>query len=73
VTFAATLKAKLAYCPVGVTVGEGHRDYDRDLATVFKEREPANRTREPANRRTVITKDRDDGVESKTIIHHDRD
>ncbi len=65
-TFAATLKAKLAYCPVGVTVGEGHRDYDRDLATVFKEREPANRT-------TVITKDRDDGVESKTIIHHDRD
>jgi hypothetical protein len=66
VTFAATLKAKLAYCPVGVTVGEGHRDYDRDLATVFKEREPANRT-------TVITKDRDDGVESKTIIHHDRD
>jgi hypothetical protein len=66
VTFAATLKAKLAYCPDGVTVGEGHRDYDRDLATVFKEREPANRT-------TVITKDRDDGVESKTIIHHDRD
>jgi hypothetical protein len=54
----------------GVTVGEGHRDYDRDRdrdrTTVIKEREPTDRT-------TVIKKERDDGVESKTIIHHDRD
>jgi hypothetical protein len=54
----------------GVTVGEGHRDYDRDRdrdrdrTTVIKEREPSDRT-------TVIKKERDDGVESKTIIHRD--
>jgi hypothetical protein len=54
----------------GVTVGEGHRDYDRDRdrdrdrTTVIKEREPTDRT--------VIKKERGDGVESKTIIH-DRD
>jgi hypothetical protein len=54
----------------GVTVGEGHRDYDRDRdrdrTTVIKEREPADRT-------TIIKKDRDDGVESKTVIHRDKD
>jgi hypothetical protein len=53
---------------VGVTVGDGHRDYDRDRdrdrTTVIKEREPADRT-------TVIKKEHDDGVETKTIIHHD--
>jgi hypothetical protein len=54
---------------VGVTVGDGHRDRDydrdrRDRTTVIKEREPADRT-------TVIKKDHDDGVETKTIIHHD--
>jgi hypothetical protein len=49
---------------VGVTVGEGHRDYDRDRTTVIKEREPVDRT-------TVIKKEHDDGVETKTIIHHD--
>jgi hypothetical protein len=57
----------------GVTVGDGHRDYDRDRdrdrdrdsTTVIKEREPADRT-------TVIKKDNDDGVRSKTIIK-DRD
>jgi hypothetical protein len=53
----------------GVTVGEGHRDMDRDRdrdrTTVIKEREPAERT-------TVIKKDNDDGVRSKTIIK-DRD
>jgi hypothetical protein len=37
-----------------------------ETITVIKEREPANRT-------TVIKKDRDNGFESKTIIHHDRD
>ncbi len=55
----------------GVTVGESHRDYyrdrDRDRVTVIK------RHREPGERTTVIKKDYGDGVESKTIIHHDRD
>ena len=55
----------------GVTVGEGHRDYDRDRdrdreRTVIKEREPSDRT-------TIIKRDHGDGVESKTIIHHDND
>jgi hypothetical protein len=51
----------------GVTVGEGHRDVVRehDRTTVIKEREPADRT-------TVIKKEHDDGVRSKTIIK-DRD
>jgi hypothetical protein len=51
----------------GVTVGEGHRDYDRDRVqekTVIKEREPSDRT-------TVIKKERGDGTESKTVIHKD--
>jgi hypothetical protein len=51
----------------GVTVGESHRDYDRDRVrekTVIKEREPTDRT-------TVIKKERGDGVESKTVIHKD--
>jgi hypothetical protein len=52
----------------GVTVGESHRDYDRDRVrekTIIKEHEPTDRT-------TVIKKDHGDGVESKTVIH-DRD
>src|ERR1700749_1647479 len=55
---------------VGVTVGagQGYRDYerarDRDRTTVIEEREPVDRT-------TVIKKEHDDGVETKTIIHHD--
>jgi hypothetical protein len=51
----------------GVTVGESHRDYDRDRVrekTVIKEREPSDRT-------TVIKKERGDGTESKTVIHKD--
>lgn len=48
----------------GVTVGAGH-DRDRERTTVIKEREPADRT-------TVIKKEHDDGVRSKTIIK-DRD
>lgn len=51
----------------GVTVGESHHDYDRDRVrekTVIKEHEPSDRT-------TVIKKERGDGVESKTVIHHD--
>jgi hypothetical protein len=48
----------------GVTVGESHdRDRDRER-TVIKRDEPSDRT-------TVIKKERGDGVESKTIIHHD--
>jgi hypothetical protein len=53
----------------GVTVGEGHRDYDRDRVrekTIVREREPSERT-------TIIKKERGDGVEHKTIIHHDND
>jgi hypothetical protein len=52
----------------GVTVGESHRDYDRDRdrTTVIKEREPRDRT-------TIIKKEHGDGVESKTIIHRDND
>jgi hypothetical protein len=50
----------------GVTLGEGHRDYDRDRdRSVVKEREPSERT-------TVIKKDHGDGTRSKTVIH-DRD
>jgi hypothetical protein len=56
--------------PAGVTVGESHRDHyrdrDRDGVTIIKHREPAERT-------TVIKKRYDDGVESKTVIHHDQD
>jgi hypothetical protein len=49
-----------------VTLGEGHRDYDRDRdRSVVKEREPSERT-------TVIKKDHGDGTRSKTVIH-DRD
>jgi hypothetical protein len=51
----------------GVTVGEGHRDYDRDRVrerTVIREHEPRERT-------TIIKRDRGDGVESKTVIHRD--
>jgi hypothetical protein len=48
----------------GVTVGASP-DRDRERTTVIKEREPAERT-------TVIKKEHDDGVRSKTIIK-DRD
>ena len=51
----------------GVTVGESHHDYDRDRVrekTVIRQHEPSDRT-------TVIKKERGDGVESKTVIHHD--
>ena len=51
----------------GVTVGESHPVYDRDRVrekTVIRRDEPSDRT-------TVIKKERGDGVESKTVIHHD--
>jgi len=52
----------------GVTVGEGHRDYDRDRdhTTVIRENQPVER-----DRTTVIKKEDSDGVESKTVIHRD--
>ena len=53
----------------GVTVGESHHDYDRDRVrekTVIKEHEPSDRT-------TIIKKEHGDGVESKTVIHHNKD
>jgi len=59
--------------PAGVTVGEGHRDHyrdrdrDRDGVTIIKHR------RDPGERTTVIKKSYDDGVETKTVIHRDRD
>jgi hypothetical protein len=51
----------------GVTVGQSpdYRDHDRDRTTVIKEQ-----PRE-TDRTTVIKKEHGDGVESKTIIHHD--
>jgi hypothetical protein len=51
----------------GVTVGQSpdYRDRDRDRTTVIKER-PRD-----TDRTTIIKKDHDDGVESKTVIHHD--
>jgi hypothetical protein len=51
----------------GVTVGESHRDIDRDRTrdkTIIREREPSDRT-------TVIKKEHEDGSESKTVIHKD--
>ena len=53
----------------GVTVGESHRDYDRDRVqekTVIRKDEPVDR-----DRTTVIKKEDSDGNRSKTVIHHD--
>jgi hypothetical protein len=51
----------------GVTVGAAPDRYDseRDRTTVIRE-QPRD-----TDRTTVIKKERDDGSESKTIIHHD--
>ena len=65
--FADEVGVRVGPVGAGVTVGEGHRDYDRDRVrekTVIKEHEPSDRT-------TVIKKEHGDGVESKTVIHHD--
>jgi hypothetical protein len=68
--FAEDVGVRVGPVGAGVTVGEGHRDHyrdrDRDGVTIIKHREPADRT-------TVIKKSYDDGVETKTVIHHDRD
>jgi hypothetical protein len=66
--FAEEVGVRVGPVGAGVTVGEGHdRDRDRERTTVIKERE-----REPAGRTTVIRKDHDDDVRTKTIIK-DRD
>lgn len=49
----------------GVTVGEDHRDRDRERTTVIKERE-----REP--RETTVIKERDREPDRKVIIERDR-
>jgi uncharacterized protein YdeI (BOF family) len=53
----------------GVTVGQspGYRERERDRTTVIRER-PRD-----TDRTTVIKKEHGDGVESKTVIHHDND
>jgi hypothetical protein len=65
--FADDIGVRAGPVGAGVTVGESHHDYDRDRVrdkTVIKEHEPADRT-------TVIKKERGDGVDSKTVIHRD--
>jgi hypothetical protein len=66
--FAEDVGVRVGPLGAGVTVGEGHRDHyrDRDRETVIRHREPGERT-------TVIKKSYDDGVETKTIIHRDRE
>jgi hypothetical protein len=51
----------------GVTVGESHRDWDRDHSrtTVIKEHEPRDKT-------VIINKERERDPDRKVIIH-DRD
>jgi hypothetical protein len=59
--FAEDVGVRVGPVGAGVTVGESHRDYDRDRTTVIKEREPSERT-------TVIKKERVDEPREKTII-----
>ena len=53
----------------GVTVGESHfdrdRDRDRDRAVILREH--------PRHRTVIIKRDHDEGVESRTVIHHGDD
>jgi hypothetical protein len=62
--FADDVGVRVGPVGAGISVGEGHRDYDRDRdhTTVIKEREPTDRT-------TVIKKENEDGTRSKTVIH----
>jgi hypothetical protein len=65
--FADEVGVRVGPVGAGVTVGQSpeYRDRDRDRTTVIKER-PRDE-----DRTTVIKKEREDGTESKTIIHHD--
>ena len=48
----------------GVTVGQDHRDYDRDRTTVIREND------QPRDKTVIIKdRDRDREPETKTIIH----
>ncbi len=53
----------------GVTTGSGHGGYDRDR----DDRVTVVRQDAPGDRATVITREIADGVESRTVIHNDRD
>ncbi len=53
----------------GVTVGDGHRDYDRDFVTGLPLSKNGNRQIAMIGR---IKKENEDGTRTKTIIH-DRD
>jgi hypothetical protein len=65
--FADDVGVRVGPVGAGVTVGQSpeYRDRDRDRTTVIKER-PRD-----TDRTTIIKKDHGDGVESKTVIHHD--
>jgi hypothetical protein len=65
--FADDVGVRVGPVGAGVTVGQSpeYRDRDRDRTTVIKER-PRD-----TDRTTVIKKEHGDGVESKTVIHHD--
>jgi hypothetical protein len=65
--FADEVGVRVGPVGAGVTVGQSpeYRDRDRERTTVIKER-PRDE-----DRTTVIKKEREDGTESKTIIHHD--
>ena len=53
----------------GVTIGSAHVHHDRDR----DDRTTVVRQDAPGDRATVITKEIADGVESRTVIHYDRD
>jgi hypothetical protein len=65
--FADEVGVRVGPVGAGVTVGQSpeYRDRDRERTTLIKER-PRDE-----DRTTVIKKEREDGTESKTIIHHD--
>jgi hypothetical protein len=64
--FADDVGVKVGPVGAGATVGESHEhDRDRDR-TVVKEREPADS-------KTVIKKEDENGNREKTVIHHDKD
>ena len=63
--FADEVGVRVGPVGAGVTVGQSPEYRDRDRTTVIKER-PRDE-----DRTTVIKKEREDGTESKTVIHHD--
>lgn len=64
--FADDVGVKVGPVGAGATVGES-REHDRDRdRTVVREREPADS-------KTVIKKEDENGNREKTVIHHDKD